>query len=142
MRWLRRTDVGGVGVGVGLMVVVALSTGPLRLSSEPVMDRDSYRLARVAAKEYNPEDIGVAGEGLGPYVIWWTGLRRNAPVGTAIVAPRMEVWREWPKGNRPERYLVVDSTVFNDYASRTGVRVLARFGTAALLERESAAPLP
>ena len=142
MRWLRRSDVGGVGVGVGLMVVVALSRGPLRLSSEPVMDRDSYRLARVVAKKYNPEDIGVAGEGLGPYVIWWTGLRRNVPVGTAIVAPRMEVWREWPKGNRPERYLVVDSTVFNDYASRTGVRVLARFGTAALLERESAAPLP
>lgn len=140
MRWLRRIEFGGVSVGLAVVAVVALSRGPLRLASEPVMDRDSYRLARVAAKKYNPEDIGVAGEGLGPYAIWWTGLRRNAPVGTAIVAPRMEVWRDWPEGARPERYLIVDSTVYNDFASRTGVRVVGRFGTAALLERENPVP--
>lgn len=107
----------------------------MHLSDEPVVDPDSYRLARLAARTIDPETIGIAGEGLSPYLVWWMGLRRIAPTGTAIVAPRMEIWREWPQGDRPERYLIVDATVAQDYASRAGVRRVARFGTATLLER-------
>ena len=115
--------------------MIALSRRAMHLSSEPVVDPDSYRLARLAARTIDPETIGIAGEGLSPYLVWWMGLRRIAPVGNAIVAPRMEIWREWPKGDRPERYLIVDATVAPDFASRPGVRRAAQFGTATLLER-------
>lgn len=114
---------------------VALRPGPLRLTSEPLVNQDAYILGTYAAKTYDVRDIGVAGEGISTYVLWFVLFHDNTLNPTDPLAPRLTVWGDWPNGGRNDRYLLVDASVAGRFVAKPGVKVIARRGGARLLER-------
>ena len=116
---------------------VMLRPGPLRLTSEPLVNRDAFQLGTYAAKAYDVRDIGVAGEGIGTYVLWFVLFHENTLDAADQGAQRLTVWDDWPNGRRDERYLLVDASVAGRFVAKPGVKVIARRGGARLLERSN-----
>jgi hypothetical protein len=107
-------------------------------TSFPLVDRDAYTLARFAAKTYPPDEVGLAGNGLGPYTLWWAGVGRTATYQSEKLIPRMELFDSWPAGPRTERFLLVDASVRERYVNRPGVTVLYSRNGAAILTKDPA----
>lgn len=141
--WLTRVAALGPGRARAVFAVatllialgVTLRPGPLRLTSEPLVNQDAYKLGTYAANTYDVRDIGVAGEGISTYVLWFVLLHENTLDPADQLAQRLTVWDDWPNGKRDERYLLVDASVAGRFEARPGVKVVARRGGALLLER-------
>lgn len=128
-------------VAVGLLLIslgVALRPDPLLWVSEPLVNQDAYKLGTYAANKYDVRDIGVAGEGISPYVLWVVLFHENTLDPADQLPQRLTVWDDWPNGRRNERYLLVDASVAGRFAAKPGVKVIARRGGALLLERSRA----
>jgi hypothetical protein len=134
----RREVVAGLSL-VSTLAVFALTGKSLQLSSTsfPLVDRDAYVLARYAAKTYPPEEVGLAGNGLGPYTLWWAGVGRQAVYQTEQMNPRMALFDLWPAGPRTERFLLVDATVREKFENRPGVTVVKSRNGAAILTKDA-----
>ncbi len=134
---LRRGRARSVFTVAALLVAlgVALRPSPLRLTSEPLVNQDAYRLGTYAANTYDVRDIGVAGEGLSTYVLWYVLFHENTLPPADQLALRLTAWDDWPNGGRDERYLLVDASAARRFEARPGVKVIARSGGARLLER-------
>ena len=104
-------------------------------ASEAVVNKDAYVLGAYAVERFGARAIGVAGEGISPYVLWFVFLRENKLDSPNSVAPRLTEWDDWPTGKRAERYLLVDASVASRFVRQPGVKVIARRGGALLLER-------
>lgn len=131
-------------VAVAALLVALGSTlrpSPLRLVSEPLVNQDAYKLGTYAATNYNVKDIGVAGEGISTYVLWFVLFHENTFDSADQLVQRLTVWDDWPNGRRDERYLLVDASVASRFVTKRGVKVIARRGGARLLERSSALDL-
>jgi hypothetical protein len=126
-----------VSVLCALAITVSSKSARLHSTSIPLVDRDAYVLARYAAKTYPPEEVGLAGNGLSPYTLWWAGVGRQAVYQTEHMNPRMELFDLWPAGPRTERYLLVDATVREKFENRPGVTVLRSRNGAAILTKDS-----
>ena len=119
-------------------MVVPFQPRILALTRTPIVSADGYALARWAGLRFDPTDIGLAGPGLEPYVLWWAGIRRPIPVDPNDHAevPTFTRWADWPARGPATRYLLVSGRELADrYAQRPGVRLVRRLGTAALFER-------
>ncbi len=131
------TAAGAIVIAIG----VTLGPGLPKPAAEPLVDQDAYVLGAYAVKNFEPQTIGVAGEGISPYVLWFVFLRGNALGSTKSVAPRFTEWDDWPTGRRADRYLLVDGSIAPRFVGKPGVKVIARRGGALLLERSLAADL-
>lgn len=119
-----------------LYVSVFLANPRMRSTDQPLISRDMYVLGRSVAQGYPVEEIGIAGDALGPYTAWWTSLRRLPPGDlTSQLIPRASRYDQWPTGDAPERFLLVDESLASDYEHRPGVKVIARRGGAVFLQR-------
>jgi hypothetical protein len=105
------------------------------LTTLQLVDRDSYVLARSVTPSLKADDVGIAGDGLASYTLWWAGVGRTASYDWEPLIPRMTLFDDWPQGPRPEKYLLVDPSVRARYESRPGVRVYKSRNGAAILER-------
>jgi hypothetical protein len=106
------------------------------LTDVPLVDRDAYELARSVSKKLPPDEIGIAGDGLSSYTLWWAGLGRTASYDWKPLIPRMRLFDDWPSGPRTEKYLLVDATVRARYEARPGVSVYETRNGAAVLQRK------
>ncbi len=50
----------------------------LTLSTLQLVDRDAYVLARSETRSLKADDVGIAGDGLASYTLWWAGVGRTA----------------------------------------------------------------
>ncbi len=148
-RWASGTDLGanpgqrsyrGAVAFVATLSVMFFASGlRMRSTDLPLISRNMYILGRSVSTRYPVEEIGLAGDALGPYTAWWTSIRRLPP-GTLTdqLIPRASRYDQWPLGAAADRYLLVDESVAKDYAARPGVRVIARRGGALFLEKVTA----
>ncbi len=136
-----RVGIPAVSVALGMATTLALAIRPPHLATmtTPLVDRGAYEIAIQATQTINPEDIGLVGDGIGPYVLWWMGIRRPIPfeVGGYPEVPRSVRWRTWPESGG-EHYLIVDAENAVEFASKPGVEVLRQRRGAVLLRRTGA----
>ena len=123
-----------------MIAALAFVVRPQHLATvtAPLVDRGEYELSIDAATAYPPDEVGIVGDELGPYVLWWVGLRRTIPPEVSLYpeVPRMSRWATWPDDS-PERYLLVDAVNAASFSSRPGVVVLAQRRGAVLLTKST-----
>jgi hypothetical protein len=148
-RYRRRFDASGRGIDgatrsivsltLAFISAIALAIRPAHLAgaSTPLVDRGAYELAVASAgRSIAPDQIGVVGDGVGPYTLWWMGIRRAIPADSHLYPgfPSRAAWSTWP-ADGGERYLIVEAARADEYVSRPGVEVVEKRRGAVLLRR-------